>query len=52
MNQIRYFLLVTKPMGRRRRFMLIESIVRKTLGLKRHCVSKVREEEGQLLVYL
>jgi hypothetical protein len=52
MNQIRYFLLVTKPMGRRMRFMLIESIVRNTLGLKRHCVKKVREEEGQLLVYL
>ena len=32
--------------------MLIESIVRKTLGLKRHCVKKVREEEGKFLVYL
>jgi hypothetical protein len=32
--------------------MLIETIVRKTLGLKRHCVRKVRDKEGQLLVYL
>lgn len=32
--------------------MLIESIVRKTLGLKRHCVKKVNEIEGQLLIYL
>jgi transposase len=52
MNQIQYFLLVTKPMGRRIRFMLVESIVRKTLGLKRHCVKEVKEKEGQLLVYL
>jgi hypothetical protein len=52
MNQIQYFLLVTKPMGRRIRFMLINSIVRKTLGLKRHCVKKVKEEGGYLLVYL
>jgi transposase len=52
MNQIHYFLLATKPMGRRMRFMLVESIVRKTLGLKRHCVKKVKEEQGQLMVYL
>jgi transposase len=52
MNQIRSFLLVTKPIGRRTRFMLIESITRKTLGLKRHCVKNVREEQGQLLIYL
>jgi transposase len=39
-------------MGRRIRFMLIESIVRKTLGLKRHSVKKVNEVEGQLLIYL
>jgi hypothetical protein len=32
--------------------MLINSIVRKTLGLKRHCVKKVKEEDGHLLVYL
>lgn len=52
MNQIRYFLLVTKPIGRGIRFMLVESIVRKTLGLKRHCVKGVREKDGHLLVYL
>ena len=52
MNQIQYFLLVTIPMGRRIRFMLIKSIVRKTLGLKRHCVKEVRDEDGQLMVYL
>jgi transposase len=52
MNQIRYFLLVTKPMGRRKGFMLIESIVRRTLGLKGYCVKKIREEEGKFLVYL
>jgi len=34
------------------RFMLIESIIRKTLGLKRFCVKEVKEEDGQLLVYL
>jgi len=32
--------------------MLIESIVRKTLGLKRHCVKKVVEVERHLVVYL
>jgi len=32
--------------------MLIESIVRKTLGLKRHCVKKVLEDEQNLVVYL
>jgi len=32
--------------------MLIESIVRNTLGLKRHCVKKVIEMDGELLVYL
>jgi transposase len=32
--------------------MLIESIVRKTLGLKRHCVKKVTEEHGEMIVYL
>ena len=52
MNQIQYFLMVTKPKGRRIRFMLIESIVRKTLGLKRHCVKKVKEIDGCLVVSL
>jgi len=52
MNQIQYFLLVNKPIGRRIRFMLIETIVRKTLGLKRHCVKKVSEEYGHVVVYL
>ena len=52
MNQILYFLLVTKPIGRGIRFMLIESIIRKTLGLKRHCVKTVQDKEGQLLVFL
>jgi len=32
--------------------MLIESIVRKTLGLKRHCVKRVTEEHGGIVVYL
>ncbi|MBW1716353.1 MAG: ISL3 family transposase [Deltaproteobacteria bacterium] len=32
--------------------MLIESIVRKTLGLKRHCVKRVTEEHGEIVVYL
>jgi len=32
--------------------MLIKGIVRKTLGLKRHCVKEVRDEDGQLMVYL
>jgi hypothetical protein len=32
--------------------MLIKSIVRKTLGLKRHCVERVKDEKGQLAVYL
>jgi len=32
--------------------MLAESIVRKTLGLKRHCVKKVNEENDHLIVYL
>ena len=32
--------------------MLVESIVRKTLGLKRHCVKKVTEEQGEIVVYL
>jgi len=32
--------------------MLIESIVRKTLGLKRHCADRVKKENGQLAVYL
>lgn len=32
--------------------MLVESIVRKTLGLKRHCVNKVTEEHGEIMVYL
>lgn len=52
MNQIQYFLMVTKPKGRGIRFMLIESIVRKTLGLKRHCVKNVKEKDGHLMVYL
>jgi len=32
--------------------MFVESIVRKTLGLKRHCVKKVTEEDGEIVVYL
>jgi hypothetical protein len=36
-------------MGRRIRFMLIESIARKTLGLQRLCVKEVIEEDGQLI---
>ncbi|MBW1730980.1 MAG: transposase family protein [Deltaproteobacteria bacterium] len=32
--------------------MLIESIVRKTLGLKSHCVKRVTEEHGEIVVYL
>jgi len=32
--------------------MLVESIVRKTLGLKAHCVKKVIEEDGEMVVYL
>ena len=32
--------------------MLVESIVRKTLGLKTHCVKKVAEEHGEMVVYL
>jgi len=32
--------------------MLVESIVRKTLGLKRHCVKKITEEHGEIVVYL
>ena len=32
--------------------MLIESIVRKTLGLKRHCVKDVKEKDGNLMVFL
>jgi transposase len=32
--------------------MLVESIVRKTLGLKRHCVKKVVEEHSEIVVYL
>lgn len=32
--------------------MLIESIVRKTLGLKAHCVKKVTEKHGEMVVYL
>jgi len=32
--------------------MLIESIARKTLRLKRHCVKEVIEEDGQLIAYL
>ena len=32
--------------------MLIESIVRKTLGLKRHCVKKVTEQADHLIVHL
>jgi hypothetical protein len=32
--------------------MLVESIVRKTLGLKRHCVKKVAEKDGEIVVYL
>jgi len=52
MNQIQYFLMVTKPKGRRIRFMLIESIIRKTLGLKRHKVKNVEEQDGHLMVFL
>ena len=32
--------------------MLIESIVRKKLGLKRHCVESVKDENGHLVVHL
>jgi transposase len=32
--------------------MLIESIVRKTLGLKRHCVKKAIEKGSEIVVYL
>ena len=32
--------------------MLVESIVRKTLGLKAHCVKKVAVEHGEMVVYL
>ena len=32
--------------------MLVESIVRKTLGLKTHCVKKVAEEHGEMVAYL
>lgn len=32
--------------------MLIESIIRKTLGLKRHCVKRVVEERDHLIAYL
>lgn len=32
--------------------MLVESIVRKTLGLKRHCVKKVKEKDGYMMVFL
>ena len=32
--------------------MLIKSIVRNTLGLKRHCVKHVKEKDGNLMVYL
>ena len=32
--------------------MLVESIVRKTLGLKRHSVKKVTEEQDEIVVYL
>ena len=32
--------------------MLIESIVRKTLGLKRHCVKKAIEKDDEIVVYL
>jgi len=32
--------------------MLVESVVRKTLGLKAHCVKKVVEQHGEMVVYL
>jgi hypothetical protein len=32
--------------------MPVESIAPKTLGLKRHCVESVKDEKGQLAVYL
>lgn len=32
--------------------MLIKSIIRKTLGLKRHCVKHVKEKDGNLMAYL
>jgi transposase len=38
--------------GRRTWLMLVESIVRRTLGLKRHCVERVKDEKGKLAVYL
>ena len=52
MNQIQYFLLMSKPIGRRIRFMLVEGIVRKTLGLKKHRVKKVSEDDGCLAGWL
>jgi transposase len=38
--------------GRRTWLMLVESIVRRTLGLKRHCVERVKDEKGKLAVYI
>lgn len=32
--------------------MLIESIARKTLGLKRHCVKNAKQKDGYLMIYL
>jgi len=32
--------------------MLVESVARKTLGLKRHCIEKVTEKHGEIVVYL
>ena len=52
MTQIQYFLLVSKPIGRTIKFMRIESIVRKTSELKRYCVTQVREEKANLVLYL
>jgi hypothetical protein len=38
--------------GTRKIFMLVENIVRKTLGLKRHLVDRVRDGNGELALYL
>jgi len=52
MNLFRYFLVGTISQERRIRFMLVESIVRKTLAINRHRVEKVVQEDGRLVVYL
>jgi len=46
MNQIQYFQLVTSPLGRHIRFMIVETIVRKTGRLKRHCGKNVKVRDS------